>query len=210
MVRNFITLLLCFLLGACSLSIVEDEVLFVDSFSDNRFFEDTRNPHGSVLVADGVLKITVEQPNGMMVSLRPTELQDVIVAVNGWPQTAGETVFFGIACRFVDNANFVYFSLGSNGDATITKVDDGKVNILAATKPDAPIGSNYGGRINHISGQCNGTELSFSVNGIQALKATDVSPQLGRFGIFASSQYAPRTVFFDDLTVSLPAIRVQP
>ena len=210
MYRWILTLLSCLLLGACSLPPFADEVLFVDHFSDNSFFSNKKNQEGNVVVEDGVLKITVEKPNGMMVTMPALETQDVNVAINGWPQTTGETVFYGITCRYFDSTNFVFFSLGSNGDANITKVENGQVLVLAATLPNSQIGSNFGGRINSISAICNGPELTFSVNGKAALQATDPLPLPGKVGIFASSQYTPRSVIFDDLTISLPSGTVLP
>ena len=200
MKRRLIVLGLILLLASCTTA--GNKVLLQENFSISSPFHAVDKSFGTVDVSDGLLKITAKEPNGMMIARTGLSVENLYIEISGMPQTQGDAVYFGIACRLLDASNYVYFAISSSGEAMIVKVRDGQQQVLAHSSSQQQIPINYGGRINKVGAQCNGNELVFWLNDQQILMAKDAEPTTGDVAVFVSSQKAPKTVLFDDLTVA--------
>lgn len=198
--KIFLSFVCMALLTACSPA--SNTILLQDHFSGQGAFVAVDEPFGSIEMNDGLLKITANQPGGMMIAPARIDQMDVYAEISGMPQTEGEAVYIGLTCRMQDAANTIYFSVSSSGEAKIVKVTDAVQHVLAQSSSQKVIPVNYGGRINTIAAECFGEQLVLWLNGEQILIANDPNPVSGDLGIFVSSPFAPKTVFFDDLTIA--------
>jgi hypothetical protein len=113
---------------------------------------------------------------------------------------------FGVICRYVDENNFYYFTISSDGFYGITKIVNnefeliGQENLLPSEEINQGDGSN-----NQIRAICNDNNLQLYANGTLLANVTDSDLTTGDIGLIAGTYEEPGTdILFDNLLVVDP------
>jgi hypothetical protein len=94
----------------------------------------------------------------------------------------------GIICRYVDEKNFYFFIMGTDGYYGIGKMKDGEEALVGMEEmgfDDQTI--KLTDEINHLRADCVGSSLTFYVNGKQMAQAQDTDFASGNVGLIAGS-----------------------
>lgn len=112
---------------------------------------------------------------------------------------------FGLVCRFVDDENFYFFIISSDGYQTIGKYMGGNISYLSAEKMQPSSAINLGTASNHIRADCVGSTLTLYVNNQQVSSVTDNSFSTGDIGLIVGTFDEPNVgILFDNLFVYPP------
>ncbi len=130
---------------------------------------------------------------------------DVSIEVDATKASGTDNNGFGVVCRFVDDNNFYFFMVSSDGYQVIGKYEGGKAKYLSSDKMQAASGINAGNVTNHVRGDCVGSTLTLYVNGKQLSSVTDTSFTTGDVGLIVGTFEDPNvSVNFDNFVVYQP------
>jgi hypothetical protein len=136
-------------------------------------------------------------------SIRSVSLEDVLISLDVMRFVGGDGGYFGVVCRFADQANYYRFVLYTEGEYEIAKKDGGVFTSLARDVLSKPFLSN--GSPNNISASCVGNTLALYVNDVLSVEVNDPAHQSGNIGIIAGTDFEPGLdVLFDNFIVSQP------
>jgi len=183
------------------------QVLFQDNFSDaNSGWPSASDADKSAnYSADGryvIEAVTAQQD----VWAHPGQsFSDVSVEVDAVKSSGPENNGFGVVCRFVDNDNFYYFMVSSDGYQVIGKYQNGENQYLSAEQMQSTDAINPGTAINHVRGDCQGSTLTLYANGQQLSSVSDTSFTSGDVGLIVGTFDEPNVgVAFDNFVVYQP------
>lgn len=111
------------------------------------------------------------------------------------PTSLTPTGWFGVMARYVDDGNYYYLKVGSNGEASLRKLVDGGIFELARAPLAVTAGNWYTLRLEVV-----GTTIRAYVNDQFLMEATDSSHAAGKYGIVTYRAAAT----FDDFVVRQP------
>src|SRR6185295_6876674 len=100
---------------------------------------------------------------------------DVSIEVDGAKFSGPDNNDFGIICRFVDDDNFYFLIIASDGYQVIGKYLAGQLQYVSATEMQSTDAVKQGNATNHLRGDCVGSTLTLYVNGQQVASVTDTS-----------------------------------
>jgi hypothetical protein len=135
-------------------------------------------------------------------SVRGQTYGDVRLEVDTALQAGPEDGFYGVVCRFQNDAN--YYSLVIDGQAgyRIFKKVGGQVEDLAGPSP-SPVVQTQG--TNRLRADCIGETLRLFVNGELLAEVRDAEFSEGSVGMLAGTRAVPGTeVIFDNLLLAVP------
>lgn len=183
------------------------QVLFHDTFSDT----DSGWPSASDAektagyLADGTYQIQAMTTQQDVWAHPGQAFSDVSVEVDATKSSGPENNGFGVICRFVDNDNFYYFMVSSDGFQVIGKYEGGENKYLTAEQMQPTAAINAGSSGNHLRGDCVGSTLTLYANGQQISSITDTSFTSGDVGLIVGTFDDPNVgVTFDNFTVYQP------
>jgi hypothetical protein len=130
---------------------------------------------------------------------------DVRVEVDATMNGGPEDNEFGVICRYIDEDQFYYGAISSDGYYGIVKMTKdggflvGDDSMLESSK------ISQGAAANHIRFDCIGSTLSLYVNGSLVVQQTDSAYTVGNTGLIAGTFDTPGTdILFDNLVVYKP------
>jgi hypothetical protein len=110
----------------------------------------------------------------------------------------------GLLCRFVEN-NYYFFMVSSDGYYTIGKYIGGNAIQLGQSEMQFNESIHQGLAVNHLRADCDGSSLTFFVNGTAVAKAEDADLTEGDVGLLAGTFAQPGVdVIFDNFVVLQP------
>lgn len=190
--------------GSCT---PDEGNLFQDDFSDKSCgWEDIfRDEDGISDYDQGGFRLQVQQEQYDYWANPNLNLSDVVIEVDARRLGGPEDNLFGLICRYVDNQNFYFLIVASDGYYVIGKSVNGEYEYLDAEfmeETDAVLG---GEATNHIRADCAGTTLRLYANGNLLKEVNDATFTSGDIGLIAGTFDTPGAdILFDNIVVRAP------
>ncbi len=167
------------------------------------WFTGESNIYGMEFLQGGyhmVAKVTTgEAP---IYSVREQYFENIRVEVDVMRADGSEGTYMGVACRFIDTNNLYRFVVDIDGYYEIAKKVDGVFTVIGS---DSGSGVFKTSGTNHIQADCQGPNLTLTVNGTKLLNVRDAELFAGKTGLIVGANGEPRAdVLFDNFKLSLP------
>ena len=182
------------------------EILFQDDFSSP---DDTwvrlRDEEGITDYDQDGYRIRVDLENWFFWVNPGLTFDDVSIQVEATKLGGPDENEFGVICRYVDENNFYFFSITSDGFYGITRVvgDDYELIGMQNLRPSNAI--NTGSAANRLRAECQGNTLRFYVNDMLLAEVQDDNLTAGDIGLIAGTYDQPGVdILFDNLIVTRP------
>jgi hypothetical protein len=181
--------------------------LFSDDFSDPTSGWDRVNDEEGVNdYSNGGYRIFVNKPNWYFWSNPDLQFTDMVIDVDAQKTAGPDENDFGVICRYKDEQNFYFFTIGSDGLYSISKILNGEESLIGMEKMqfnDTAI--KLGGSPNHLTAECVGSNLTLSVNGTVLADVKDTDLTTGDVGLIAGTYDTSGVdVIFDNFVVTRP------
>jgi len=183
------------------------KVLFQDDFSDTSSGWDRINETEGVndYVDDGY-RIFVNKQDWYKWGNPGLNFTDVIIDVDAKKIAGPEENDYGVICRYKDEDNFYFFTIGSDGYYGVSRMSNGEESLVGMDQlefNDTAI--NLGDASNHIRAKCVGDKLTLTVNGTVLADVKDANIASGDVGLIAGTYDEPGAdILFDNFTVAQP------
>lgn len=164
------------------------QILMMESFSTDDGTWNTgwwEDDAGQDVIADGEYRMTVYEDNYMIWSETfDLGTPNVVMQVEARLYSGSEENGQGFVCRYVDQNNFYFLTIGSDGWYSIDKyVDNVYENLVSDFDSSDVIDPSY----NLIRAECNGSKLALWSNGELLAEVEDSSLPEGTIGLYARS-----------------------
>lgn len=156
---------------------------------------------------DGVMRILVKAPNRLAWAFAEREFSDFRLTVEATQVSGPDDNEYGVLVRMKDNRHFYSFSISGDGYYRVRKYDGEKWEMLNGDDWLLSDAIHLGATMNLLDVTCQGTTMTFRVNGVRLVEVKDSSYSRGGVGLFAGSFYEPESgveIHFDNLHVDLP------
>jgi hypothetical protein len=181
-------------------------MLFHDDFTDPLSGWDVRHDQDAITdFGSGEFVIYVGKADTALWSTANRYMTDVSIEVDARQVEGTDDSLYGVICRYQDRDNFYRFVIGGNGFAGITKRSRGTVTVISGEFLNVSTAVQRGLASNHLRAICQGTQLSFFVNGELVAQASDSEFSAGDTGLIAaSSRYPGVRIRFSNYSVFQP------
>jgi hypothetical protein len=154
---------------------------------------------------EGVMRILVKAPNSLAWASAGRKFADFHLTVEASQVSGPDNNEYGVLVRMRDPQHFYRFSISGDGYFLVSKHDGEKWEALSGDDW-APSGAIHTGKAtNVLEISCRGTEMTFSVNGVQVAQVKDQSYLQGDIALYAGTFFEPDVeVYFDNLSVGAP------
>ena len=202
----------CFsVLLACRFSVIQHksgDVLFADEFSSSNQNWETWNDPGESAVSfleEGLIMI-VYTPNMDAITTNNNSYSDVSVQTLVKKRFGTNDNAYGIVCRYLNDNNYYGFLISSDGYYGIVKVVNGEYNLLSSKNMEYDESIGRDKEENWLHAVCEGTTLTFYINGEEKKQVVDSDLKTGRTGLITGSftGSGETAVFFDNFVVAVP------
>lgn len=182
------------------------KILFEDDFSSRRNdWLELRDADGITDYDQDGYRIKVDLVEWIFWSTAGINLSDVKISVEATKIGGPEENEFGLICRYVDEDNFYFFTVTSDGFFSANKVIDGEYEFIGMEDFGTTDAVNPGNALNRLTAECNGNTFRFWVNDSLLVEAQDDSFTIGDIGLVAgTSETAGTDILFDNLVVTEP------
>lgn len=186
-----------------------DSIIFKDNFSDTSGGWDTvQKEDGTTGYVPNGYRIFVNKSKWYFWSIpsKVSKITDARIEVDTTKVAGPDENEIGIICRYKDDNNFYFLTIGSNGSYSINKTKEGKDNFIGMDKIQfAGQKIRTGNANNHLRADCIGNELSLYANGELLTTVTDTEFTDGEVGLIAGTYDTPGTdVLFQNFVVLKP------
>jgi len=173
-----------------------------DDFDAPGVWQAESDAAAQVEVAGGVMRVYVAVPNQLAWAIAGRDLRDFHLVVEATQVAGPDDNEYGVLARMQDNANFYLFSVSGDGYFLLSRLADGRRELLGADwTPSAAV--RQGQATNVLEVVCRGSELVFVVNGEELAHVEDAQFSHGDVGLYAGSFYQGEVeVHFDNLRVT--------
>lgn len=210
--RWFAALLFLVLPGlACQVPAFESSgsgsLLFQDDFSDaGSGWLQGQDDFGIAEYTHGGFRIYVSSDLAGKISvLRLQPFEDVHLEVDATKIAGPDDNDYGLVCRYVDENNFYFFEISSDGYSGIGKYKDNRLVMISAAQMQSSEAIAQGAATNRLRADCVGTTLTFYVNGTQVAEGSDADFKKGNVGLIAGTFETPGAdIFFDNFSILQP------
>lgn len=199
----------CDLLSDASQSSQEDGILFQDDFSDASGNWDQVRIEGEGITdyENGAYRIRVDTVDtDVWANPEGQSFTNVRIDVEATKQAGSvDNNDFGILCRYLDEQNFYFFIISSDGYYAIGKVKNGDQELISGENMIPHEAILLGDATNQIRAECDQEKLALYINGQKVDSQTDADFTEGNVGLIAgtfSEVYVD--VFFDNFVVTTP------
>lgn len=152
----------------------------------------------------GGYRITVNQINALIWSIRKYDAAEVSLEVFTSRMAGPEDGYYGLVCRHQDGENYYLLVIGSDGFYGIGKVANDELEFLAEGR-DTSGQIRLGNAVNQVRGDCVGDSLKLFVNGRLMLETQDDQFASGTVGLVAGTRQTPGLqAWFDDFSIYQP------
>jgi hypothetical protein len=184
---------------------------YYDVFSDpNSGWDIYNESFGSAGYEGGYYYITANTQS-TPIGLFNENYSDTVIDIDGMPVSGpGDDNFeYGIVCRAQPNLDGYDFSVAADGYFAVYLVTDGGntfTSLLQGDEYQYSSAINQGLANNHFTVTCNGSQLTFAVNGQVLFQGQDNTFSSGEIGVFTDvfDETTPDEIHFDDLVISAP------
>lgn len=215
-INRFLILLIVLVLSslACSLGATGTptevpsgpKILFQDDFSSkgNEWLQ-LRDADGITDYEQEGYQTKVDKTEWIFWSNPGISLTNLKIDVDASKIDGPEENEFGVICRYVDENNFYFFTVTSDGFFSINKVINGEYEFIGMDEFGTTDAVLPGNALNHLTAECNGNTLKFWVNGTLLLETQDDSFTVGDVGLIAGTADTIGTnILFDNFVVTEP------
>ncbi|MBN1811384.1 MAG: DUF1080 domain-containing protein [Anaerolineae bacterium] len=183
----------------------EANLPWYDDFSDSASGWHTEVGTGAeVGYHDGVLRILVQEANLLAWAFGGHEFSDFRLSVDATQVTGPNDNEYGVLVRIQDRGHLYRFSISGDGYYQVTKHTDEGWQLMTAewVASDAIYA---GAATNRLEVVCQGSTMTFFVNGQQLAQVEDVDYRNGDIGLYAGAFYEPGVeIHFDNLSITEP------
>jgi hypothetical protein len=181
--------------------------LFSDDFTDpSSGWDRVNDAEGINDYTNSGYRIFVNKPNWYFWSNPGLQFSDVVIDVDAQKTAGPDENDFGIICRYKDEQNFYFFTIGSDGFYSISKILNGEESLIGMDKMqfnDTAI--KLGDSPNHLTAECVGSNLTLTVNGTVLADVKDTDLTSGDVGLIAGTyDTAGVDALFDNFVVTRP------
>ena len=189
------------LLAACG----QGDLPWADDFSDTTSgWLAESDASAEVKYHDGVMRIFIKMPNSLAWASAEREFSDLRLAVEATQAGGPDDNEYGVIVRMQDPGHFYLFSISGDGYYQVSKYDDDG-RIVLGDDWLASDAIHIGTETNLLEVVCQGTVMTFFVNGTQLVEIKDSSYSRGDVGLYAGSFFEPDVdIHFDNLRVDSP------
>jgi hypothetical protein len=208
-----ILLLFCLLtLAACSgpslseITAAPGSVLYQDDFSrPNSGWGEAEVYLGQAGYTENAYRFRIDQPNVDFWAHPGQTFSFVRLEVDTAPMPNTSLARMGLICRLVDERNFYFFAVTSDGYYGIGKTQNGQASLLGMSQMVQHPAIHADGQINRLRADCIAELLIFYVNDILVGSASDSDFPRGDVGLLAGSfEQGGVEVLFDNFVVYKP------
>ncbi|MCX7683585.1 MAG: DUF1080 domain-containing protein [Anaerolineae bacterium] len=154
---------------------------------------------------NGVLRILIKAPNSLAWASAGRAFSDFRLTVEASQVSGPDNNEYGVLVRMQDPEHFYRFSISGDGYYLVSKHDGENWGILSGQDWTPSEAIHTGQATNLLEILCRGTEMTFSVNGIQVAQVRDASYTRGDIALYAGAFFETEVeVHFDNLRVSAP------
>ena len=182
------------------------KVLFQDDFSrkGNNWLQ-IRDEEGITDFDQDGYRIKVDKENWFFWSTPELSLSNVAIDVDATKIGGPNESEFGVICRYIDENNFYFFSVTSDGYFSMNKYKDGDYSFIGMEDFGQADNVNSENALNHLRVECNGTAFRLFLNGQLLGEAQDDSFSTGDVGLIAGTTDVVGTdILFDNFVVTEP------
>jgi hypothetical protein len=182
-------------------------VLFQDDFSDpSSGWEHLSNENLGVLeYFDGYYRVEVKGDHSLLWAGPGMNFSNVHLETDSIKVIGSEDDIYGLVCRAIDDSNFYFFIISSDGYYGIGKMINGVQSLInmPGMLPSEVI--SQGLAANHLRADCISEHLDFFVNGKKLISVKDSDLTTGDVGlIIGTLQSSENVVLFDNFSVLNP------
>ena len=184
-----------------------ENVLFQDDFTDPESgWLQGEDDTGSAGYDQGGFRIFVTTDLSAKLSiLRTPSFSDVRLEVEATKLAGPDDNDFGLVCRYVDENNFYFFEISSDGYAGIGKYKNNELVMISAAQMQSSEAILQGEATNRLRADCSGSQLTFYVNGTRVAESEDSDFSEGYAGLIAGTFETPGVeILFDNFSVFQP------
>lgn len=196
-------------LGACTPDVgalPPGSVLFQDDFSRRSSGWPTRHTAQAILeYEEDRYTMLVLAPHASQWSTPGLNVGPARIEVDALHISGPDDNFFGLVCRYQDDANFAFLIASSDGFAGIGEYRQGERILLSggAMLPAEPIAPR--GYSNHMMAECLDDALRLYINGLLVAEAPTGAVENGDVGLITGSYADPGVeIVFDNFSVQVP------
>lgn len=153
---------------------------------------------------EGVMRVLVKSPNRLAWASTGREFSNFNLVVEATQIAGPDDNEYGVLARMKDTSHFYRFSISGDGFYMVSKYDGKKWEPLSGdwALSDA---IHLGAATNLLEVICQGTRMTFLVNGVQLAQVEDADYRRGDVGLYAGSFFESGVeVHFDNLRVEEP------
>lgn len=177
-------------------------ILLAEDFS--KISQDWQESSGFEYIDGGYL-IGIDHDHRMTWTGPKKKFGLVHLEVDARPFAGDEDNYFGFVCGAVDQENYYFLVISSDGYYGFGEVNDGNSSLIGmpAMLPSEFIlrGNNW----NHLSADCLATRMLLAVNGAQVAEAGGIQYRPGRIGLLVGSLGAEYSqILFDNFQAQAP------
>lgn len=130
---------------------------------------------------------------------------DVRIQVEASLESGSEMNDIGIICRYQDEENFYFMTIGSDGFYGVSKIVKGDESLVGMTEFGKSDAIKSGNTSNTIQASCIGSEIVLSVNGTELARVTDTDLTSGTVGLLVGTyDEGDVSILFDNFKVTAP------
>jgi hypothetical protein len=196
---------------ACQTSAFESpgsgSVLFQDDFSDtgSGWLQGQDEIGIAEYTQEGFRIFVSSDLAGKISILRLQSFEDVRLEVDATKIGGPDDNDYGLVCRYVDENNFYFFEISSDGYSGIGKYKDNQLVMIGAVQMQPSEAIVQGAATNRLRADCVGTTLTLYVNGTQVAQGSDTDFTKGEVGLIAGTFETPGAdIFFDNFSILQP------
>ncbi|MDY6876925.1 MAG: hypothetical protein SWK90_12090 [Chloroflexota bacterium] len=199
--KRLLVVALLVLLVACG----GEQFPWSDDFSDPASgWQAESDASAEVGYYEGVMRLLIQAPNRLAWASAGREFADFHLTVEATQVAGPDDNEYGILVRMQDADHFYRFSISGDGYYQVSKYSGEEWVVLGGdwTQSDA---IQTGTATNFLEVVCQGTTMTFLVNGVNLTQVEDNSYHRGDVGLYAGSFFESGVeVHFDDLIVTEP------
>lgn len=181
----------------------QTELIFQDSFEENNSWPDFSNDNGYGNYFGGGYRINVSAPKRTVWVVREINELNSITEISTALMGGSEDNYFGIICRYVNEDNFIFMAISSDGFLSIRKKSSELgLQYLSSESHLFSTAILHGNQWNKLTAECNQKNLRFYINNQLAYEAIDPSPKEGMAGLIVGNLSESFTeILFDNLLI---------
>lgn len=204
----FLLSLFSLFLAACQPQsrLLSGDILFTDDFSTHENdWTHLVNDGGVMDYNAGGFRFYIREPNLNYWTTSGQNFSDVRIEVDALQYAGPAENRLGLLCRYLDDHNYYFFVISTDGYYAIGKIKDGVQSLLGQNAMQLASAIEKGIAINHLRAECQGSTLRFYVNDAPVALVDDPDFTEGDIGLLAGTfAEGGLDVLFDDFKVLQP------